>query len=560
MLLPVLVYIQDGGLNGTQGADANPIVRATSDVIGFFGFEVSFTLLLIVAAIPLLLRQLFLYAKNVLSARAEHSLEADLRIRQLWPLLRADIPFYIRNNQGEVISTFMFDVTNARKIVRAMIEVLGDCCLLLIYGALAFVVAPTLAVIAFPLFALSWFIAKSQDKNFKDRGIELSKESQGFGRKVTESFQAIRLVKMRGAEEQVGEDLEHMTRRLSTFQFNLQRIQAAIDAVVQPMLLFGVLGVIYVAFEFLDMRLAEIGFFLFLVHRAVPAVVAVNANRLLVASATGSLNRIEELRSDAEKAAEVGSGRTVFENLKNQIQFCNVSFRYQAEGSTVEALKDVSFSIDRGELVALVGPSGAGKSTTVDLITRFYDPTDGEILFDGIASTRLNMRSLRRRIAFVTQEPVMFHESVRANICFGLEEQIPDERVWDCLRRSHCEEFMDLLPNGLDTVIGERGLRLSGGQRQRLALARALIQDPSILILDEPTSALDSVSEAEIHATLEELRGEVTMIVIAHRLATIQTADLILVLDRGQLVGQGTHATLQAKVGTYRQLVEMQQL
>ncbi len=154
----------------------------------------------------------------------------------------------------------------------------------------------------------------------------------------------------------------------------------------------------------------------------------------------------------------------------------------------------------------------------------------------------------------------MFHDTIKANICFGLENEVSDDQIRDCLHKSHSTEFVEALPDGIDTVIGERGLRLSGGQRQRIALARAMIQEPAILILDEPTSALDSVSEAEIHATLEELRGKVTIIVIAHRLATIRSADLILVLDEGRLAAHGTHATLRERVGTYRQLVELQQL
>ena len=258
--------------------------------------------------------------------------------------------------------------------------------------------------------------------------------------------------------------------------------------------------------------------------------------------------------------SELSSGKRPFLELREHIRFCNVSFSYQEEGSTIQALKGVSFEITRGEMTALVGPSGAGKSTTVDLITRFYDPSEGEVCFDGVASREFDLRSLRERIAFVTQEPTMFHDTIRTNICFGLETEISNEKIYDCLSRSHSLEFIESLPDGLDTIVGERGLRLSGGQRQRLALARALIQDPEILILDEPTSALDSVSEAEIHTSLNELRGKVTVIVIAHRLATIRSADLILVLNEGKLVAKGTHATLQNEVGTYQQLVEMQQL
>jgi ABC-type multidrug transport system fused ATPase/permease subunit len=235
-----------------------------------------------------------------------------------------------------------------------------------------------------------------------------------------------------------------------------------------------------------------------------------------------------------------------------------VSFDYTRDGVEVPALRNVTLRIPKGQTVALVGPSGAGKSTLVDLIPRLYDPTSGRIMIDGLPIADYETTSLRRRIGFVTQDPIFFHDTVRANIEIGLESPLSDAKLQDCLIKSHSAEFVEAMGNGADTVIGERGLQLSGGQRQRLAIARALAQDPDILILDEPTSSLDSLSEAEIQASLEGLRGEMTVVVIAHRLTTIRNADLIFVLERGRIVDTGTHASLQRDSGTYERLVAMQ--
>jgi ABC-type multidrug transport system fused ATPase/permease subunit len=266
------------------------------------------------------------------------------------------------------------------------------------------------------------------------------------------------------------------------------------------------------------------------------------------------------MREAAAAITDVRSGWRPFVALKGAIEFRNVSFSHNRDTVPVPALRNVSFTIRKGKSVALVGASGAGKSTLVDLIPRIYEPSSGAILIDGEPLESYEIVSLRQRIAFVTQESVLFHDTVRANIEFGLDAPLGDAELRDCLVKSHCAEFVDRLPAGVDTIIGERGMQISGGQRQRLALARALAQKPEILILDEPTSALDSISEAAIQASLKSFHGEMTMLIVAHRLATIRDADLIVVLDEGEVVDMGTHDKLIDDRGPYRALVEMQLL
>jgi len=248
------------------------------------------------------------------------------------------------------------------------------------------------------------------------------------------------------------------------------------------------------------------------------------------------------------------AGARMLAPLRDRVRYENVSFEYQA-GEPV--LRDVSFELRRGEVVALVGSSGAGKSTAMDLLARFYDPTAGRITIDGVDLRDGTLESLRAQLGIVTQETILFHDTVRRNIAYGLEDT-SDAAVRGAAEAAHAHAFISAMPQGYDTVIGERGVRLSGGERQRLAIARALLRNPPLLLLDEATSSLDTESERLVQSALERLMGGRTVLVIAHRLSTVQNADRILVIDKGAIVASGAHAELMAEDGVYRRLYNLQ--
>jgi subfamily B ATP-binding cassette protein MsbA len=368
---------------------------------------------------------------------------------------------------------------------------------------------------------------------------------------LQESLAGARIVKAFGMEHY---EIARFAAQTKAVFGRIMRVEKA-SAIAEPVIVFvATAGIVLVLVYVRSVRMSVENFFafaaaLFMMYEPVKKLSKIH---IQIQQSSGAADRIFELL-DTPPEIRDAPGALEFADPVREIAFENVSFAYDAE----PVLREITLRVRAGERVAFVGSSGAGKTTLVNLIPRFHDVSAGSLKLNGVDVRRISLRSLRRQIGLVSQETFLFNDTVASNIRYGSEDA-PQERVVEAAVRAHAHEFITSLPEGYETVVGERGLRLSGGQCQRLAIARALLRNPPILILDEATSALDTESERVVQAAIEELMMGRTVLAIAHRLSTIASCDRILVLSGGRIVEQGTHQDLLARSGIYRRLYDLQ--
>ena len=409
-----------------------------------------------------------------------------------------------------------------------------------------------LVLVAAPL--IGW-IMRVVNRRFRRYSARIQASMGDVTRVAKESLEGQRVIKVFTAEEsqrQRFEAVNELNRRSNERLINAKAISSPVVQMVAALGLAAVLAaainkVIYEQIE-VDGFLSYIAAMLMLMS---PLRRLVNVSGQVQQAIAAGANVFEVL----DRPREDPGGTRALDRARGEVEFRGVGFTYP--GAAEPVLRGIDIAVSRGQTLALVGRSGSGKSTLVGLVPRFHDASEGAVLLDGHDVREYPLRDLRRQIAYVSQDVLLFDDSIRNNIAFGLED-VPAERIEAAARAAHVLEFARELPDGLDTPVGDRGALLSGGQRQRVAIARAILKDAPILILDEATSALDSESERHIQSALAELVQGRTTLVIAHRLSTVEQADRIVVLDAGRIVESGTHAGLIAHGGLYAQLHRLQ--
>ncbi len=556
LLLPVLQYIESGpsAVNQTSG-----VLGLMLSAFAVLGIPITLGTLLLAAFIPVLMRQVvyFFYAWYAAAVTRRASLR--LRGDGFSSIVHGDLSYVVAEGEGKLISILTQQVSRGTNVVLQFGQAVGAAVLIVVYTLILLVLQWQLALVTVVAMTIISLMVRGSIARSRRYGLEVSRKGNEAYAFIGERIAALRLIKMRGQEDAETEKVVAVSRKFEQANVRIAVSKALVEVTVDPLLMLAVFIIIFYGVQYLSLTLASLGLFMFVLLRLNGQSKSFNVSRQAIAGYIDSLENVLDTIAHAKKSRKIVGGDVPYHGLQDSIELKNVSFSYQDEGGEqTRVLDDVSLSIPAGGLVAFVGRSGSGKSTLADLIPRLRDVMGGELLIDGIPITSYDLRSLRRRVGFMSQEAMLFNDSIHGNLIYGLEETPTEEDIALALEQAYCTGFVSELPNGLETNVGDRGVRLSGGQRQRLALARVLLQDPDILILDEPTSALDSESEQYIQRALDDMRGKRTLLVIAHRLSTVQRADQILVLEHGVIVERGTHAELIEHEGAYHKLFELQ--
>ena len=522
-----------------------------------------------VIVVAFFLRNVFGYAQSYFMAFVEQGSMRDIRNDLYRKVQDLSIGYFTNERTGTLISRITNDVFVINGgITASFVTMIKEPLLVIVYLSIALALSWKLTILSFLVAPFMLIIISRLGMRLHKEGDLSQKLIAELTSLLQETISGIKVVHSFGMEKfEIGK-FEGHTRNYFKSILKITHIRNLSSPITEflSILTAGII-IYYGGMQVLQSHTlspSEFLGFLFAIFQIMPSVKELTtvSNRVYESSAAG--RRMFELLDEKGKLPELPDAISL-KGFHEEITFENVWFRYphirigrQKKTDGAYVLKGVNFMVGKGEILAIVGPSGGGKSTLIDLMPRFYDPTEGAIFIDGVDLRTVTISSLRALIGIVSQETILFNDTVRNNIAYGLEE-CPIEKITEAAQAANAQEFIMQLPQGYDTVIGERGTKLSGGQRQRISIARALLKNPPIMIFDEATSALDSESEMLVQEAIERLMKNRTSIVIAHRLSTIKNADRIIVVDGGEIVQQGKHQELvRQKGGIYKKLYEMQ--
>ena len=510
--------------------------------------------------IAFFLKNIFNYLQAYFMTYVEYGAMNDLRNVAYKHLHQLPMGFFKKERVGNLISRFTNDVAIVQASITAtFLNLIREPLTIIVFLIIALSISWRLTLISLIVLPFTMIIIYLIGLKLRKQSGKIQAKLADITSILQETISGVKIVKSFTMEEY--ENRKFFSETLSYFKLILKIVRVRNLSSPLTEFLSVIIGVFIIYYggvlvlEQNTLKASEFLGFLFAIFQLMPPIKELSSvnNRIQESSAAG--DRIFEIldTKPSIRDNESSIGKNSFER---KIVFNNVSFQY--EDAVEPILKEINFTVSNGEILALVGPSGGGKSTLVDLIPRFYDPTDGDIFLDDINLKNIKIESLRKMMGIVTQETFLFNESVKNNIAYGLEDY-PLEKIIEAAKTANAHNFIIEMPEGYNTIIGERGIKLSGGQRQRLSIARAILKNPDIMIFDEATSALDNESEILVQEAIERMMVNRTTFVIAHRLSTIRNATRIIVLDRGKIVQFGKHEDLIGdEKGLYRKFNEMQ--
>ncbi|MEY4963336.1 MAG: hypothetical protein RLZZ323_655 [Bacteroidota bacterium] len=551
---PTYTGIQDIGQFGKDW-----LFFTISDLSQKQGPQFALLLAVVLVIVSFLLKNLFNYLASYHITHLKNGVLRDLRRKMYYKIIDLPISYYSEKRKGDIMARMLGDVNEVQNSFFSILELIVKEPLTIVFTIIAMLnISVNLTLFVFVFIPVSGFIISKIGKSLKSKSTRAQQESGYFISLVEESLSGLKVVKSYNAENQFKKRFDESINKL----LQLSNSIGNKNNLASPMSEF--MGIVTIAtllwyggnLVLVDKTLEGSLFLVYMLLSYNILTPAKNISKASYAVKNGlaAAERVFEVL-EIENTITNHNEAIIKDTFDSEIEISNINFKYEEEN----VLKDFSLKVGKGQTVALVGQSGSGKSTIANLLTRFYDVNEGSIQIDGIDIKKLNLESLRGLIGLVTQDSILFNDTIKSNITLG-KEDATDEEIVEALKIANAYEFIKDLPNGIHTNIGDSGNKLSGGQKQRLSIARAVLKNPPIMILDEATSALDTESEKLVQVALENMMQNRTSIVIAHRLSTIQKANTIVVMQKGRIVEQGTHEELIALNRTYNKLVSMQSL
>ncbi|MBQ4822605.1 ABC transporter ATP-binding protein [Aquimarina sp. MMG016] len=506
-----------------------------------------------------LLKNLFSYLAVFFVTYLRNGVLKDLRNSIYDKVINLPISYYSEKRKGDIIARISGDVAEVQVSLLSVLELIVREPLTIVFAIITmFIISAKLTLFVFLFIPIAGFIISLIGKRLKKHSQKVQEEQGLFLSTLEETLSGLRVIKGFNSESHFNKRFQDSTSRFFRFSNSLGHRQNLASPTSEFLGIVTIAALLWYggSMVLVEQTLSGGAFigYMALSYQILTPAKAISKASYRVRSGNAAADRVLEILDTISPLKDKPDALEK-NGFNSDVSFNNISFKYEDE----YVLKDFSLKIEKGKTVALVGQSGSGKSTIANLVTRFYDVNKGDISIDGENIKDLSKKSLRHLMGLVTQDSILFNDTVKNNILLG-KEDASDEEIIDALNIANAWEFVKDLPKGIDTNIGDSGGKLSGGQKQRLSIARAVLKNPPIMILDEATSALDTESERLVQDALEKMMQNRTSIVIAHRLSTIQKADAIVVMQKGEIVEQGTHQELLAKDGMYKKLVSMQSL